>query len=329
MSLFQFIKSKLIFLIVQSVVIILFVFYYLNSSINFDFFALYIQSTILVTVVYLFSEFMIKYDYFTKLKSYLKNQETVLELLSQLPKAKFQEAKLINEVVDKIGSISSIEINNLLTESNEYRDFVEMWVHEIKAPLASILLIIDSGEIDKESLRIELNKIDMHVEKALYYARTMSLENDYFIKKHNLSNIVNSAIKSKSFELIRKKTKINSELKFVEVFVDKKWLEFIICQIIDNSIKYSSGDLELYFKETIKENHIELSIKDNGIGIEEYEKEKIFTKAYTGEKDRARNNSTGIGLYLVRKLCEKMHLDIYLKDYRKGSFEIVIKFPVS
>ena len=155
----------------------------------------------------------------------------------------------------------------------------------------------------------ELDKVENYIEQALFYARSNTVEKDYYIRKVELKEIVNDSIKKNKNSLIGEKISINLHDLEIQVNTDSKWIQFILNQIIQNSIKYKKQDsnleIEIYAKQG-KENVI-LYIKDNGIGIKKGEITRVFEKGFTGTNGRLANKkSTGIGLYLCKNLCNKL-----------------------
>ncbi|MGN1297134.1 MAG: ATP-binding protein [Clostridia bacterium] len=181
-----------------------------------------------------------------------------------------------------------------------------------------------------KSIDEELDKVENYIEQALFYARSNTVEKDYYIKKSKLKDIVNESIKKNKNALIQEKISMNiHDLEF-DVNTDSKWIVFILNQIIQNSVKYKRKDnnleIEIYGKKG-KENVI-LYIKDNGIGIKKEESARVFEKGFTGTNGRMSNKkSTGIGLYLCKKLCDKLGIAIELNSIQNEGTEVRLVFP--
>lgn len=158
---------------------------------------------------------------------------------------------------------------------------------------------------------IETSRINNYIEQALYYARSANVEKDYLIREVLLSEIISKVlVKNKQF-LIENGTHILMNDCNNSVLTDEKWLEFIVMQIINNAVQYKSNDiLELKICSIESNNGVKLIISDNGIGILESDIPRIFDKGYTGRNGRKNNSSTGLGLYLCKKLCDKLSVDI-------------------
>ena len=181
-----------------------------------------------------------------------------------------------------------------------------------------------------KSIDEELGKIENFVEQVLYYARSNNVEKDYYISKTKLSEIVNGAIlKNKNILL---SNKINLEIGDIDkqVVTDSKWTIFILNQIIQNSVKYMNKDIKTMkiYAEGKKEKVI-LYIQDNGMGVGKGEIARVFDKGFTGENGRILGKkSTGIGLYLCKKLCDRLGLGIEFNSQKDIGTEVKIIFPV-
>ena len=183
-----------------------------------------------------------------------------------------------------------------------------------------------------ESIDEELDKIENYVEQALYYARSNTVDKDYYIKKNSLEEMVNECIKKNKKVLIGEKISINIHDLNLYVNTDSKWIIFILNQVIQNSIKYRKADKQSeieFFAKQGKENVV-LYIKDNGMGIEKGEISRVFDKGFTGTNGRNLNKkSTGIGLYLCKKLCDKLGIGIEVESVQNEGTELRLIFPNS
>ena len=197
-------------------------------------------------------------------------------------------------------------IGELEKENTEYQEYVESFVHEIKTPISALSLALENNNDFR--LKQEVDKINQLVEQMLYYARSENTEKDYFVKEIQLAEIIHSVILKYRHYMLNKKITLNvHDLEHI-VITDEKWLVFIISQIIQNSIKYLDKDkkeIEVWGENS--NNYINLIIKDNGCGIKESDLVRIFEKGFTGT-NRKKGYSTGMGLYLTKKLCDKLGL---------------------
>lgn len=188
----------------------------------------------------------------------------------------------------------------------EYQDYIETWIHEIKIPISCINLICENNKGEMaSSVKEELSRIDGYVKQALYYARSTNLEKDYMIRKIRLDELIKGTLKKYSKQLISAKATPHFDNLSQIVYGDSKWLEFILGQLIANSIKYKKETLTLTFSACEEQDHVLLYVSDDGIGIPESELPRIFEKGFTGTNGRSYAKSTGVGLYLCRQLCKK------------------------
>lgn len=270
-------------------------------------------------------------------KRFYDNIEAVMEKLDKkyllpevIKKPKFYEGNIIYELLQESNRNMHEHVNYYKNLQVEYRDYIEAWVHEIKTPISSSRLIAENSEGRiKNVIDEELHKIQDYVEQALYYSRSTGVSNDYIIKEFDISEAVMSIIRRNRRDLINKRIQVQIEDAKGLVITDKKWVEFIINQIVVNSINYSKDKdqyLRVYTKE--REDNLILTIEDNGVGICKKDVNRVFNKGFTGENGRRFGKSTGIGLYLVRKLCKKLGLGIELTSIEEIRTTVNIIFPL-
>lgn len=212
---------------------------------------------------------------------------------------------------DFINIISEIDKNkteiyndkeNRLTEIN---DFYTLWIHQIKTPISALYLLLESPDYNKEEIREQIFKIEQYAEMVLTYLRVDSSSTDYVFKKYNIDTIIKTSIKKFSKTFIRKKIKLIYTPSELEIFTDNKWFGFVIEQILSNSLKYTNkGSVTIF----VKDNN--LVISDTGIGIAPEDLPRVFDKGYTGYNGRENKKSTGIGLYLCRKIINNLSENI-------------------
>ena len=329
MSIVVFIKERMLFLIVNLIMFLLIgiLMKVVEVPINIIFILFLIWFGPLIT--YMFLEF-IKYN------RYLKNLTHTIDgldkkyLLSEvINEPRFQEERIINEVLKECNKSMHENVKYYKDEQIEYREYIETWVHEIKTPIASAKLILENDDSNLSSrINYEMKRVEGFIEQVLYYARSSDVSKDYIIKKFSLRNVVMKAVKNNSRDFINRNIKLN--IKEVEgtIFSDAKWVEFIINQIIINAVKFSipnKGEVSIFSK--INENNIILTIEDNGVGISEKDIDRVFEKGFTGENGRKFGKSTGIGLYLCKKLCDKLGIGISLISKEGLGTKVNIVFP--
>ena len=331
MKLIEYIKEKFVFMVINIVMTLSGV--VILKALKVDTYTIVFIS--ILNLIGVYSCYI--YDYFNRKKYYdnlfknldgLDKKYFIAEILES---GDFIESNIIYSVLEECTKSMKDEVADLKRNINDYKEYIETWVHEIKTPIASARLILenDEGYINKSVLE-EIEKVEGFIEQVLFYARSSTVERDYIIKKIPLKNSINSVIRKNANILIEKRVKIQLEDIEKKVYCDSKWIEFILQQIISNSVKYMDKD-EKYIKIRCleKDKNIILKILDNGIGISEKSIEKVFEKGYTGENGRKYNNSTGMGLYLCKKLCLKLGLGISIKSKLGVGTEVTIVFPIN
>ena len=281
---------------------------------------------------------LIAIEYFKKKKFY-DNLSNMLEELEEkyliteiINTPDFLEGKILKNTIEAIDKSMLENVNKYKYMTEDYKEYIELWIHEIKIPIAASKMVIENNKNEvTKSIDEELNKVENYIEQALFYARSNTVEKDYYIRKVVLKEIVNESIKKNKSSLIQEKISINIHNLDIEVNTDNKWIVFILNQIIQNSIKYRKKEksiIEIYANQG-KENVI-LYVKDNGIGIRQGEITRVFEKGFTGTNGRLSNKkSTGIGLYLCKKLCNKLGIGIELNSVQNEGTEIRLVFPQS
>lgn len=224
----------------------------------------------------------------------------------------FKEGIILYDLLKGSNKAYLEEINRYKTMQEEYREYIELWVHEVKTPIASTKLIAQNNRNDvTDSILEELDKIEDFVEQALFYSRSNTVEKDYIVKEINLQNLCYAVLRKNSKLFIQNKVAAETGNLYFTVFCDAKWLEFILGQLVTNAIKYRKKEnARIKMSAVQRENSIVLSVEDNGIGIAENELPRIFDKGFVGSNGRQTEKSTGMGLYICKKLCSKLGLSI-------------------
>lgn len=213
------------------------------------------------------------------------------------------------------------QIQQLKNKQSSYQEEIEsyflLWVHQIKTPItASKLLLERKDENNKEEVLQEIIQIDNYTNLALNYLKIMNESTDMSFKEIELDTIIQNIIKRYAMIFIHNKTKLHYEKIDSNVLTDPKWSTVMIEQILNNSLKYAKGnDIYIYFDQRTNE----LVIHDTGIGISESDLPKIFDKGYSGFNGMLDEKSSGVGLYIVRKISrrlnQKVTVDSKLNEY--------------
>lgn len=286
-----------------------------------------IQAVLFVLVVWLIVLASCLLLFYFSRKKYLNKLLDMTEQLKErylLPEI-MQEPERADEQVFyqimKMAEKSMLErIGEVQRERKEYKEYIEQWIHEVKTPITAIKLICENNRCSfTRELMAELENINRFTEQALYYARSEHTEKDYSVREINLSDVVHGAIADNKYLLRQNNVAVTVEDVEYSIYSDDKWLRFILDQLISNAVKYRADQPVLHFF-TVKENDsIILSVEDNGIGIPQSDLPRIFEKGFTGQNGRTIHSSTGIGLYLCRRLCDKLGIGISASSERKGT----------
>lgn len=207
------------------------------------------------------------YDNLLKILEELDEKYLITEIIKT---PNFLEGQIFKNSLEQIDKSMLENVNKYKYMTEDYKEYIELWIHEIKIPIATSKMVIENNKnAITKSIDEELDKVENYIEQALFYARSNTVEKDYYIRKVVLKEIVNESIKKNKSSLIQEKISIDIHDLEIEVNTDNKWIVFILNQIIQNSIKYRKKEnsvIEIYANQG-KENVI-LYIKDNGIGIE-------------------------------------------------------------
>jgi signal transduction histidine kinase len=181
-------------------------------------------------------------------------------------------------------------------------EYFTMWVHQIKTPIAAMHLLLQAEESAQNSaLAMELFKIEQYVNMVLQYLRVDTGTNDFVLNNYRLDDIVRQALRKYARLFILKKIELDFQESALTVLTDEKWLSFVVEQVLSNSLKYtSSGKISIWSADRT------LYIEDTGIGIKAEDLPRVFERGFTGYNGRADRKSTGIGLYLCRRILDRL-----------------------
>lgn len=265
------------------------------------------------------------YDNFLNNLNLLDKKYLILETLEE---PEFLDGKFFYDALYKIDKSMMENINNYRNETEDFKEYVEMWIHEIKIPIAGLMLMYHNNKTVNKNFLDQLNSLDNLTDQILYYVRSNYAEKDFLIKEASIDKIINEVLLKNKDSILENHIDVTVDVKNIKVLTDSKWLVFILNQIINNSIKYSDNSRKSYIMFYIEDNEKEttLHIKDNGIGVNASDLKHVFDKSFTGENGRKMRNSTGFGLYISKKLIEKLGHKISATSEENKYFEIAITF---
>lgn len=222
-------------------------------------------------------------------------------------------------------------LNQAKVQLQEYTDELLAWVHEVKAPLTSINLMLDRIEdlALRRKLETEWLRLHLLVDQQLHQTRFSSIEKDNYMAEIELRTVVYKEIRAMQAWCIEKGIGFDVDELTETVMTDGKWLAFIVRQILSNAIKYSPANSEvLIFTEVDPKGATLLHIKDAGIGISKKDLPRIFQKSYTGTAGRESAQSTGMGLYLAHNVAQKIGVRISVQSTVDEGSIFTLRFPL-
>jgi signal transduction histidine kinase len=331
MSIGEFIKDKIAIILWNMLMFIILaaIMFVINVSLIIIVFVFCIWFFPLVS--YMALEFIKYKNYYDEINSILEKLDKKYLLPEMIKEANFIQGEKLNSILKEISRDMHENVKYYKDMQADYREYIETWIHEIKTPIASAKLIIENNQNEvTNKIDFQLDRIEGFVEQVLYYSRSNNAHKDYIIKQINLDNVVRNVVKRNYRDFIHKKIKLDIKDINEIVYSDGKWTEFIINQIIGNSIKYSSGKESIISISSVKKaNSVMLIIEDNGVGIIDKDINRVFEKGFTGENGRRFSKSTGMGLYLCEKLCLKLGLKISIDSELNKGAKVTLIFPLS
>lgn len=311
------------------------------------FFAFKISYEVIIAFSIIFFIFFLSLliiDYFRKRNFY----RTLLSNIEKLDKSylvletintpNFYEGELLTKALYEINKSMNENIKYFESQMIDFKEFIEMWIHEIKIPISSLILMAHNHKDNFDKTATEqIRKIENYVEQVLYYVRQEKAEKDYLINEVSLDKVITKVALKNKDDFLENKIDLLVDNINCKIYTDSKWLEFIINQIINNSIKYKRENINSYIKISLKEefDKIILIIEDNGIGIPTSDISRVFEKSFTGINGRKTFKSTGMGLFICKNLCNKLghkisiesklrkYTRVYITFFKNEYFEVV------
>ncbi len=279
-------------------------------------------------IVPLAVEFIIKYRFYSSFSTQLDKIDKKTLILEIVEQPEFFEGQILFEILKIVNKDMNDEISYYKYQSKEYMEYIGLWIHEIKTPIAvSKLIASNNRNKEMESILEELDSIERHVEQVLYYSKSFTTNYDFSIEKISLDELVGKALKKNAKQLIGKNVKIEKMMNNLDVYTDSKWLIFIMSQMITNSIQFMDKENKtLKFEAVEFGDEVLLSIEDNGMGITESDLSKVFLKGYVGSNGRRVGKSTGFGLYICKRLCDDLDIDLKILSVVGHSTKITLSF---
>ena len=263
-----------------------------------------------------------------ELKSILDGLDRKYLFTECVPQPKGLFERRLFDLVRLAGRDMTGAVSDAQASQREYREYVERWVHEIKAPITAARLICRDLDGDtRRKLTAELGQIEAHVERALFYARAENPEQDCLFRQIELEKIAAHAIENHRSLLIQNDIRVEMENMNCAVYTDEKWAVFILGQLLQNAARYRGPKPVITLSAKPLGRQAQLIVHDNGIGIPAHELPRVFERGFTGSNGRIRGGSTGIGLYLCRKLAVFLELELRMDSQEGAGTTVTLTFP--
>ncbi len=328
---FIFLRDKIMYLFAQTIVFVfLMLFMYAFGKFSYQASVMFGIVFVLCSVCPLLLEFRRKNRFYKNLLSaydQLDRKNLIGELIGP---PDFVEGEILYNLLAGTNKAFLDEINRYKRAQEDYRTYIELWIHEIKTPMASAMLTIENQGKDTQALLLEdLQHIEEYAMQALFYSRSNSVEKDYIIQEMELKELCYRAIRKNSRLLIDNSISVEADNITGTVFCDPKWMIYVLDQLISNSAKYAAPvNAKILFYSKDEPNETIRYLVDNGAGIRPEELSRVFDKGFTGTLGRIHERATGMGLFLSKKLCNKLGLSLEITSQGQGSgVTAAIHFP--
>lgn len=293
------------------------------------------------------------WDSLSETCSSLDNTRLLPELIDR---PEFPEGQAAYDALVSVAKSANDEVAEQRRFVEEYRAYVETWVHEAKSPITAARLALSNLEEDADlcagcpreaepvaprlrAVEDELTRVERYVEQALFYARSETLERDFLVRSHSLREMVASAIKANANLLIAAGvTPRLGEGLDLKVFTDDKWLVFMLGQLLQNAARYVRPGCEGWpqvwldarlLDEGLATERVELTVRDNGCGVCAADLPRVLERGFTGDNGRTHKQSTGLGLWLVARLAQKMGVSVAVDSAEDEFFSVTFGFPAN
>ena len=263
---------------------------------------------------------------------YIKYKEKVNKIsqicndISSCYSVKINDKNIFDEyyldIINELLKENRKQVSQIQKKVSDINDYFSIWVHQIKTPIASMKLKIDNEQMDLLQLASDLNRIDHYVDLVLSFLKFDEEKIDLYFRKTDVDRIMRESLKKFSNDFIIKKIRLDYKLSKREVLTDEKWLSFVFDQLLSNALKYTDkGTISIYY-----DGDSCLCIKDSGIGIALADMERLFEKGFTGYNGRQYKKASGIGLYMCKRMCDKLNIGISIESVVNEYTLVKLKF---
>ena len=326
----EYLKDKSLLLLVHIVCMSLLAVFLGLTGYPQDYCVVILVCWTLILGVWMIVQFFSRRHYFQEVGDIIDQLDQRYLLGELMPWSFRLEDRLYRTFIRKSNKSVIERIHQIEREQKEYREYIESWVHEIKAPITAIALNCENHRDERSRyLQAENRKVENYVDMALYYARSDTVYKDYMIAETNLQEVAEHVLMQNKYYLIQCHVRAEVDCRDL-VFTDKKWISFILNQLVLNSAKYRGEDgAHIRITTERRRQGVLLKVKDDGVGIRKEELSRIFEKGFTGTNGKETERSTGMGLYLCHKLCGKLGIGIRVVSEEGMGTEMILEFPLS
>ena len=225
-------------------------------------------------------------------------------VMGEFPMPKSQDDRDYQRIITHLRQEQREREQEMQRRYGDMVDYYTVWAHQIKTPIASMRLTLQSQDspLARQQLE-ELQRIEQYVEMVLAFLRLDSDSTDYLFREYELDDMVRGAVRKFSTQFIRRRMTLHYQPLRIRVLTDEKWLSFVVEQVLSNALKYTPDGGEVWVE---LEGPATLCIRDNGMGIAPEDLPRIFQKGYTGYHGRRDKKASGLGLYLCRRICTNL-----------------------
>lgn len=300
-----FLKEHISFIIFElCVVLIILVLYVLDGFRNTNTAIYSISISLVLICSFLVVRYLLRREYLNKITKLPTAMEDALQ-----KNAKTSEYKMTEQYLHELYRVYQNEVQTLYANKNRHEKFLNQWIHQMKTPISVLeLLLQEEGPLDKKSVQEEVDRLKRGLEMVMMNARLEKFEEDLQVEQISLKALITATINENKRLFITNHVFPVIEIdENITVISDSKWLKFLINQFITNAVKYTfEPNKKIYFIAELYDSSVQLKIKDEGIGIPKSDLPRVTKPFFTGENGRKTGESTGMGLYLAKEICEKL-----------------------
>ena len=320
-----FLKEHAAFIVFQIVLVaFIMLLYWLDGFRNLDtaIYSFVISSVLVMT--FLAARFVKRYQYYQRILAKPQSMEHALQREGKSPE------QIQNEIyLQELYRLYQHEVQSLYATQNRHLQFMNQWVHQMKTPLSVMhLLLQEEQELDKNSVREEMDRLKSGLDTVLMNARLDTFEQDMQIEQVALRSLVSEVATENKRLFISKRVypEISIEEEHI-VATDQKWMKFIIGQILTNAVKYTfEANKKVMISAKCANGNTLLTIRDEGIGIPSSDLPRITKAFFTGENGRKTGESTGMGLYLAKEVCRKLGHELSISSVQGEGTTVSVLF---